>query len=85
MGISATESKKLRGEFLQAAADIFEKVLSKPPTPNVVELWNEHQEIRRVLDEITSKQAKLSDTDIQLSKMRLVFWCISLQLRFFLY
>ncbi|XGW18065.1 hypothetical protein V3C99_002568 [Haemonchus contortus] len=70
MGISATESKKLRGEFLQAAADIFEKVLSKPPTPNVVELWNEHQEIRRVLDEITSKQAKLSDTDIQLSKMR---------------
>ncbi|KAK5986605.1 hypothetical protein GCK32_010789, partial [Trichostrongylus colubriformis] len=70
MGISATESKKIRGEFLQAAAEIFERVLSKPPTPNIVELWNEHQEIRKVLDDISSKQAKLSDTDVQLSRER---------------
>ncbi|KAK6048629.1 hypothetical protein COOONC_13866, partial [Cooperia oncophora] len=70
MGISATESKQIRGEFLQSAADLFEQVLSKPPTPNIVELWNEHKEIRKVLDDITSRQAKLSDTDVQLLKAR---------------
>ncbi|VDL85792.1 unnamed protein product [Nippostrongylus brasiliensis] len=70
MGITATETRELRGEFLQAAAHLFENVLSKPPTPNVPELWKEHQEIRKVLDEIASKQSRVGDTDVQLSRPR---------------
>lgn len=70
MGISATETKELRGEFLQAAADLFEKVLSKPPTPNVQELWKEHQQIRKTLDDISSKQSRIDDTDARLARTR---------------
>lgn len=70
MGSTAAETHELRGEFLQAAADLFENVLSKPPTPNVVELWKEHLEIRKVLEQISAKQAQLSDTDVRLSRAR---------------
>ncbi|KAL6727762.1 hypothetical protein Aduo_009610 [Ancylostoma duodenale] len=70
MGSSAAETHELRGQFLQAAADLFENVLSKPPTPNVMELWKEHKEIRKVLEQISAKQAQLSDTDARISRAR---------------
>lgn len=70
MELPVSEMNALRGEFLQASADLFEKVLSKPPTPNIVELWKEHQQIRNVLNEVSSKQARISNSDSIFSRKR---------------
>ncbi|VDM56173.1 unnamed protein product [Angiostrongylus costaricensis] len=70
MDFSSADVNKLKGEFLQTAADLFESVLSKPPTHNIVDLWKEHQHIRKTLEEISTKQALLGDTDVRLLKPR---------------
>ncbi|KJH45393.1 hypothetical protein DICVIV_08560 [Dictyocaulus viviparus] len=70
MGFPSMDTYKIRGEYMQAAADLFENTLTKPPTPNILELWKEHQHIRKELMEISAKQSLLADTDVRLSKTR---------------
>ncbi|CAJ0599177.1 unnamed protein product [Cylicocyclus nassatus] len=70
MGSSAAEKHELRGAFLHEVAELFENILSNPPTPNLMELWKEHQHIRKALEGISAKQAQLSDTDVRLAKTR---------------
>ncbi|KAJ1370581.1 hypothetical protein KIN20_032336 [Parelaphostrongylus tenuis] len=70
MSPSAADVNKLKDEFLQAACDLFENILAKPPTHNIVDLWKEHQQIRKTLEEISAKQAQLGDTDRRLLKPR---------------
>uniref|UniRef100_A0A1I7UFE6 protein-histidine N-methyltransferase n=1 Tax=Caenorhabditis tropicalis TaxID=1561998 RepID=A0A1I7UFE6_9PELO len=67
MAPSPNAKVELEDQILGKVATLFEETLSHQPPSNIIELWKEHVEIRRILDEVTEIQAKLGDTNERLS------------------
>ncbi|CAO4370316.1 unnamed protein product [Caenorhabditis nigoni] len=65
--MAPTPDGELEDQILGKIATLFEQTLSRPPPSSIVDLWKEHSAIRRILDEVSSLQAKVSDTDKRLS------------------
>ncbi|CAP29385.1 Protein CBR-SET-27 [Caenorhabditis briggsae] len=65
--MAPTPDGELEDQILGKIATLFEQTLSRPPPSSIVDLWKEHSAIRRILDEVSSLQARVSDTDKRLS------------------
>ncbi|EGT33584.1 CBN-SET-27 protein [Caenorhabditis brenneri] len=65
--MAPTPNAELEDQILGKVATLFEETLSQRPPSNIVELWKEHVEIRRILNDVTGLQEKLGNTDERLS------------------
>ncbi|KAF1761392.1 hypothetical protein GCK72_009648 [Caenorhabditis remanei] len=68
--MAPTPNAELEDQILGKIATLFEETLSQKPPSSIVELWKEHVEIKRILKDVTSIQAKLSDTDERLANSK---------------
>ncbi|CCD73865.1 protein-histidine N-methyltransferase [Caenorhabditis elegans] len=68
--MAPSPTAELEDQILGKIATLFEETLSKQPPSNIVELWKEHVEIRRILNDVISIQAKLGDTDERLANSK---------------
>lgn len=68
--MAPSPTTELEDRILGKIATLFEETLSHPPPSNIVELWKEHVEIRRILDDVTGIQAELGDTDKDISSSK---------------
>lgn len=60
----------IRREAITQIVGLLDNHLNKAPSTNIVELWKEHQAIRRTLEEASANQAKLANTDKDLARKR---------------
>ncbi|CAI5445780.1 unnamed protein product [Caenorhabditis angaria] len=60
------DQQKTEEIVIRLVDGLFSQILTKAPPSNIVELWKEHVEIRRVLDSINEELSKLSDTNQKL-------------------
>ncbi|CAI2347438.1 unnamed protein product [Caenorhabditis sp. 36 PRJEB53466] len=67
MASSSATKTEIEDQILQKISVLFEETFSKPPPSNIVELWKEHVAIRRTLNEVSSLQVQISETDKQLN------------------
>ncbi|PAV80049.1 hypothetical protein WR25_04884 [Diploscapter pachys] len=54
------DQQRLQADLMKQVGGLFENFLSKPPPPNIVDLWKEHERIRGHLNEICKIQSEMN-------------------------